>query len=134
MVCNNNSNHKGLGLQICMRNKRSNSLIKFATIAVGAYETLHESKCLKLPSQRTLRDYTHHLKAGPGFSLGVDLQLYSYGNVEKCEEYEKYMLLLMDEIHVRKDLVYDRSSGELVGFVNLGETNSLLKEMERSVQ
>lgn len=30
----------------------------------GAYETLRQSKCVALPSQRTLRDYTHHLKPG----------------------------------------------------------------------
>ena len=28
----------------------------------GAYETLRQSGCISLPSQRTLRDYTHHFK------------------------------------------------------------------------
>lgn len=39
----------------------------------GAYETLRG--CVSLPSQRTLRDYTHHIKAEPGFSTKVDDQL-----------------------------------------------------------
>ena len=41
----------------------------------GAYEALKESGCLKLPSQRTLRDYTHVIKAANGFTLEGDEQL-----------------------------------------------------------
>lgn len=29
--------------------------------------------CIQLLSQRTLRDYTHHIKAHPGFSNDVDM-------------------------------------------------------------
>ena len=41
----------------------------------GAYEMLRESGCIKLPSQRTLRDYTHVFKSVSGFSVDVDVQL-----------------------------------------------------------
>ena len=41
----------------------------------GAYETLRSSGCISLPSQRTLRDYTHHVQACTGFSIDVDKQL-----------------------------------------------------------
>lgn len=34
----------------------------------GAYELLRDSGCVMLPSQRTLRDYTYHVKAATGFS------------------------------------------------------------------
>ena len=37
----------------------------------GAYESLHNSGCLVLSSQRTLRDYTHFVNAAPGFSAEV---------------------------------------------------------------
>ena len=83
----------------------------------GAYETLRQSKCIQLPSQRTLRDYTHHLKPGPGFSAGVDSQLQSAVNIDKCEEREKYVLLLLDEMHVKQDLVYNKNTGDLHGGV-----------------
>ena len=39
----------------------------------GAYEMLRESGCIKLPSQRTLRDYTHVFKSVSGFSVDVDV-------------------------------------------------------------
>jgi len=36
------------------------------------YELLRNSGCLKLPSQRTLRDYTHYISATIGFSAETD--------------------------------------------------------------
>ena len=39
------------------------------------YETLRESGCVQLPSQCTLRDYTHCVKSGARFSAEVDHQL-----------------------------------------------------------
>ena len=41
------------------------------------YETLRQSGVLKLPSQRTLRDYTHYIPATTGFSAKVDEMLMS---------------------------------------------------------
>lgn len=99
----------------------------------GAYETLLQSKCIKLPSQRTLRDYTHHLKPGPGYCAGVDAQLRSVAKLDKCEEREKCVLMLLDEMYIKKDLVYNKISGELVGFVNLGDTNMDLLAFERAI-
>ena len=40
-----------------------------------AYETLRQSGCLYLPSQRTLRDYSQCIKSTAGFSAAVDQQL-----------------------------------------------------------
>lgn len=53
--------------------------------------------------------------------------------IEKCEEREKYVLLLLDEMHVKQELVYDKSTGELVGFVNLGDLNTHLLALEKSM-
>ena len=41
-----------------------------------AYETMRKSKCIHLPSQRTLRDYTHYTTTRIGFSSEVDKQIY----------------------------------------------------------
>ena len=87
----------------------------------GAYETLRECKCISLPSQRTLRDYTHHIKPTIGFSAGVDSQLYHAAKLDWCEEREKYVILLLDEMHIKESLVFDKHSGELIGFTNLGD-------------
>ena len=99
----------------------------------GAYETLHQSKCISLPLQRTLRDYTHHIKPTIGFSAGVDSKLYQPAKLDQCEEREKYVILLLDKIHVKQNLTFDKHSGELIGFMNLGEINSHLLALEQSL-
>ena len=96
----------------------------------GAYETMRQ--CVALPSQRTLRDFTHHIQPSPGFSAEVDTQLYEAAKLEQCREREKFMVLLLDEMHVKEDLVYDKHTGELIGFTNLGDINFHLLALERS--
>lgn len=51
-----------------------------------AYETLRQSGCLHLPSQCTLRDYSHCVKAGAGFSTEVDCHLMKAVNMESCPD------------------------------------------------
>ena len=102
-------------------------------LSQGAYETLRLSKCIFLPSQRTLRDYTHHLKPGSGFSAGVDGQLYSIAKLDKCEERDRCVLLLLDEIYVKQDLVYNKNTGELIGFMDIGDINNHLLALEKSL-
>lgn len=48
-----------------------------------AYETLRNSGVIVLPSQRTLRDYTHYIPATIGFSEKVDEMLYNTMKVAK---------------------------------------------------
>ncbi len=81
----------------------------------------------------TLRDYTHHTEAAPGFSAEVDSMLMRAAEVDTCPERSKCMLLLLDEMHIREDLVYDKHSGELVGFTNLGSINSHLDAFEQAL-
>ena len=36
---------------------------------------------------------------------------------------ERYIVLVFDEIKVQEDLVWDKTTGELIGFVDLGDTD-----------
>ena len=65
-----------------------------------AYEVLHDAG-LFLPSQRTLRDYTYCTKSATGFSSSVDQQLLLASKVLTCAEWEKYVVVLIDEMHIR---------------------------------
>lgn len=98
-----------------------------------AYEALRDSGCLRLPSQRTLRDYSNCIRASAGFSTEVDHQLFQAANLASCEEWQKFVCLLIDEMHIREDLVYNKHTGTLVGFCNLGEINDHLLSFERSL-
>ena len=86
-------------------------------LSSGAYEELRKSGCLSLPSQRTLRDYTHYVSAKSGFSMAVDYQLINAAQIETCGERRKCVTLLMDEMYIKQDLVYDKTSG-IVGILN----------------
>ena len=43
------------------------------------------------------------------------------------------MTLVIDEVHIKDDLVYDKFDGELIGFIDLGDTNNRLLQFEASL-
>ena len=49
-------------------------------------------------------------------------------------EYEKLVILLVDEIHMKENLVYDKNTENLIGFVDLGDITNHLLAYERSIQ
>ena len=98
-----------------------------------AYETIRDSGCIYLPSQRTLRDYSHCIRAHAGYSSDVDLQLIRAANILSCPEWHKFVILLIDEMYIREDLVYNKHSGRLIGFTDLGSINNHLSAFERSI-
>ena len=66
---------------------------------------------VKLPLQRTLHDYTYIAKVTAGFSHEVDTQLAEAARIDSCPEREKHILLIMDEMHIQEDIVYDCNTG-----------------------
>ena len=80
------------------------------------YRTLRNTKIVKLPAESTLRDYTNVLHPQSGFALEVFLELKK--QAEPLLEEERWVCLLHDEISIKADLVYDRVTGELVGYID----------------
>ena len=101
-------------------------------ISSGAYGALRSSGVLVLPSERTLRDYTHWVKAASGFIEAVDKQLMDEAKIKDLQEFQKFVCLLFDEVRIKEQLVYDKHNCEIIGFVNLGDVNNELLEMERA--
>lgn len=97
------------------------------------YETLRESKCITLPSQRTLRDYTHYLPCNTGFSNEVDKELIRVSGVNTIQDFQKCVCIAIDEMHVKDGLVFNKHTGALVGYVDLGNVNNMLLKFERSI-
>lgn len=54
--------------------------------------------------------------------------------IDTCPECEKCVILLLDEMHIREDIVFDKHSGEMIGFANLGKINEYLTAFERGIQ
>ena len=93
-----------------------------------AYETIRNSGIINLPSSRTLRDYTHLHPTKMGFSIGADRQLLDLLNQK--DELTKYGVVLIDEMYIKQGLVFERSTGALFGFTDLGEVNNQLVDFE----
>ena len=85
----------------------------------SAYEELRNNHILTLPSTRTLRDYKNFIKPEPGFRKTIieDLK-----NITKDYFYiQRYIVLLLDEMKIKSNLVFDKHTGELIGFLDLGD-------------
>ena len=54
-------------------------------------------------------------------------------NITSCMECEKCIGILVDEMHAKEDLVFDKHKINLLGFLNLGDTNNQLLQFEKSV-
>jgi hypothetical protein len=94
-------------------------LIKFGIfirqISPALYDTLRNMGIVKLPGQSTLRDYTGVIKTGAGFQHHVLLDLKE--KASKLPESQKFVCILHDEVTIQQDLVFDKQSSTLVGYV-----------------
>ncbi len=98
-------------------------------ISSGGYHALRRSGLIALPSERTLRDYTHWIRAGVGFIPEVDAQLVNEAKI--TSEKDKFVVLSWDEMKIKEDLVFDKHTCTLVGFTNVGEINDVLDKVEQ---
>jgi len=65
------------------------------------------------------------------FSIATDLQLLDQVQQQKPAYLAKYVGLVIDKMYVKKGLVFEKSTGSLVGYSDLGEVNNLLAEVEQ---
>ena len=97
----------------------------------GCYKTLRNSGAFYLPTERTLQDYRHFSPSTTGFSKSLDEQLLQQVNSQKPEHLAKYVGIVLDEMYVKESLVYDKHTGSLTGYSDIGEVNNLFTELEQ---
>ena len=100
----------------------------------SAYHDMGEAGFIKLPSERTLRDYTHHFKETTGFQKELTDLLVKEADLKNLRPFQKNVVLLFDKMKVRESLVFDKRSEVVLGFVNLGEEEDQLAQLEKSVK
>ena len=95
-------------------------IIRFALSLHGkspsAYRELRDSGVLILPSKRVLRDYKNYFKPKVGIN-SEDLQ----GKTTNFNDMQRYVVVVMDEMKIQSNLVFDKYSGDLIGFIDLGD-------------
>ena len=109
-------------------------VIRFALSIHGkspsAYRELRDSGALILPSERVLRDYKNYFKPKAGINQENIECLRE--KTKQFTDLQRYVVLVMDEMKIQSNLVFDKVSGDLVGFVDLGDptTNEAFAEEE----
>lgn len=59
------------------------------------------------------------------------MQLLDLLKSQEPSEQAKYVTVVMDEMYVREGSVFQKSSGALIGYTDLGEINNMLNDAER---
>ena len=98
-----------------------------------AHETLRKSAVIQLPILRTLRDYKHLSMSHLGFSAIVDQQLLELIQQARPNNLAKYVLIIMDKMYTKEGLVYNKATGALIGFSDLGGVIQQLDDYKQSM-
>ena len=85
-----------------------------------------------MPSERTLRDYTNYIHEKPG-SFQPDIFKMLQNEAKSIPESRRYVMLLLDEMKIKEDIVYKKHTGDMVGFVNLGDINDTILDLQREM-
>ena len=86
-------------------------------------------------TERTLSDYTHWTTPHTGISLEFIEELVKM--LDDVPSGHNLCAISIDEMKIKSGLVFDKHSGTLVGFVDLGEVNrdiELLTKTENNLQ
>ena len=95
--------------------------LSLAMKSPSCYEELRRSGILVLPSQRTLKDYRNCIRPKAGFQEEVIEELKEMTN--SYFDVQRYIVVLFDEMKVNSNLVFDKTSGELIGYLDLGDSD-----------
>ena len=85
----------------------------------AAYRELRDSGALILPSERVLRDYKNYFK--PKAGLNIENIDHLQKKASSLSGIQRYVVVVMDEMKIQSNLVFDKHSGDLIGFVDLGD-------------
>ena len=106
--------------------------LSLAVKSASCYEELRNRGILRLPNQRTLRDYRNFVKPKPGFNKLVIDEL--VGLMKSYPNTQSYIVLLFDEMKMRFNLVFDKNTGEVIGFTDLGDSTINYASFEKQDQ
>ncbi len=101
-------------------------------LSTSAYKVMRQSGIINLPSERTLCDYTHWYTPHSGIQIEFIEEFQRMMHAAPC--IQNHCTLSMDEMKIRSGLVFNKHSGTLVGFVDLGRVNHDIEVMASSAE
>ncbi|KAK3754384.1 hypothetical protein QZH41_002038 [Actinostola sp. cb2023] len=104
--------------------------LSLAAKSPSCYEELRNSNILVLPSQRRLRDYRNCIRPQRGFQEEVIDELNNM--TASYFDVQRYVVLLFDEMKIMSNLVFDKVTGELIGYTDLGDPEINFATLEKA--
>ena len=95
-------------------------------MSTSAYKAVRQSGIISLPSEGTLSDFTHWTKLHSGIQLEFVEELKSRlgrGAVHT------HCAVSVDEMNIKSSLAFDKHSGCLTGFIDLGDVNRDMEQL-----
>ena len=68
-----------------------------------------------------------------GFTKELDLELYEAVSHQMTQHLAKYVGLVLDEMYVKEGRFFNKHTGELIGYADLGEINNVLADYEQQL-
>ncbi|KAK3915658.1 Transposable element P transposase [Frankliniella fusca] len=110
------------------------TMIRFALsvhlTSPAAYEMMRQTGMIKLPSSSTLFEYSHVKPAEEGID-GVALKFIAEKVAKFPENHKKFHVLMADEIHISQNLVFQKSTGQMIGYTSLDDIDNEVKNFEK---
>ena len=72
---------------------------------------------------------TNYVRSRRGFQPEINEQLQKEVSIEFLPPSKRYVALLIDEMKVKEDLVYDKHTGQVVGFVSVSDVHGDLSNI-----
>ena len=75
-------------------------------------------------------DYKNYIRPERGFNKNIINELKN--KIKNFSDNEKFFVILMDEMKIQSNLVWDKHTGELIGYVDLGDTELNYATLEKN--
>ena len=109
--------------------------LSLASKSASAYDDIrHDEKSgtgiLIYPSRRQFRDYKSCIRPERCFNKNIINELKN--KIKNFSDNEKFFVILMDAMNIQSNLVWDKHTGELTGYADLGDTELNYATLEKS--
>ena len=96
----------------------------------AAYNIILDSGMMKFPASRTLFDYSHVYEAEEGISMPVLKSVHERLKKMPDEKKFKWHVIMCDEMHISKNIVYHKRTGTFVGYVKISDVDQAVNELK----
>lgn len=89
---------------------------------------------MKLPCERTLYDYFHIYDVDEGVKFDFINEVSQQVKNLKNYSYQRFHILMCDEIVISEKIVQKKSTGEVIGYCKLNEVQTEMMELQRKLE